>query len=82
MSPLLFALLAHAAYEETRRQPPGLPLRIVGDVKHGRDPAPTGRVRIWCERGGEWVRTEVVDASAVEWSRLLDNDRIEVTDGE
>lgn len=56
----------------------GLPLFLVGDVKRGRDPAPTGPIRIWAYRDGTWRITEPVDPAQVEWARLHDNDRIEV----
>ena len=62
----------------TSGDPPDLPAFLVQDVKRGRDPVPTGVIRVWAKRGGTWKRTEAVDASAVDWGRLLDNDRIEV----
>lgn len=58
--------------------PDDLPNFLVGDVKHGRDEPPTGKIRIHAKRGGLWRKTGIVDASEVEWSRLFDNDRIEV----
>lgn len=58
--------------------PPNLPAFLVQDVKRGRDPKPTGRVRIHALRGGVWRVTDPVDAASVEWEKLLDNDRIEV----
>lgn len=77
MTPLTLALLlAGAGYEATN--PGDLPTFLVGDVKHGRVPKPTGRVKIWAWRNGCWNITPPTDAVLVEWDRLLDNDRIEV----
>lgn len=59
-------------------EPDDLPGFLVGDVKHRRDPVPTGRVCIHVQRHGVWTRTAPIEAAAVEWDRLLDNDRIEV----
>lgn len=56
----------------------GAPELTVGQIRFDRAPKPTGMVKIWAWRKKAWRVSEPVDASAVQWSRLMKYDRVEI----
>lgn len=60
--------------------PDNRPSFLASDVKRGRDPVPKGKVKIHALRNGVIKVTEAVNAADVDWSKLADDDRIEVLD--